>query len=83
MTDPVFHYPGWRASHHAMRSVMPNDPNYRAPEDLRAVDVCPRCKRRVDTFLLSFDGNFFESWNCQDCGDVVPMRSHVCNEAIA
>lgn len=52
---------------------------YREPESLEEMDVCPHCKVETQVFLVSCEGHVFETHRCVDHGDVQPMRSAVFN----
>lgn len=54
---------------------------YRRPEELTSYLVCPHCKEEVASYVVACDGHTFEVDRCAHHGDVVPIRSHVRNEA--
>lgn len=59
----------------AKNQVLPLPVNSERP----VVDVCPHCKKPVGIYLTTENGTAVEVARCETHGDVVPMRSAICN----
>lgn len=55
--------------------------NFQAPysREIETFVVCPHCKEPVSRFLVTCDGHLFPTERCRHHGDVIAIRSHVCN----
>ena len=57
--------------------------SYPKPDTMPIYIVCPSCKTDVSDRQVTGQGVMLGFYNCQRCGDVVPIRSAVRNPSLA